>query len=184
MRKAYRASSLDTRVRAERTTREAQALNSARRAGARTPTLLGINPDEYSIVMTFIKGSLARDMLDLLNRDVTRPVLEHLGYQVGLLHESGMAHGDLTTSNVIVDSGLQTTIIDFGMSFHTEEVEDLGVDIHLLERSVTASHALDSESCLRAVSRGYAGSVGPERTRLVMKQAGTITRRGRYFALR
>ncbi len=184
VRKTYRAIELDKRIRKERTTREALAMHAAKRLGVRAPTLLEINPKECSIVMTYIDGTSARSTLDLTSSSDSRVILTDLGRQVGLLHGGGIVHGDLTTSNIIIDSSLRTHLLDFGMSSHTCEAEDMGADLHLLERSIATSHTSDTGASIRAFSKGYAESSGAARARAAFKKAATIARRGRYFALR
>ncbi len=184
VRKTYRAVELDKRIRTERTTREALAMHAAKRLGVRAPTLLEISPNECSIIMTYIHGASARSALDSTSPLDAKAILTDLGRQVGLLHSGGIVHGDLTTSNIIIDTGLRTHMLDFGMSAHTSEAEDMGADLHLLERSIATSHTGDREASIRAISRGYAESSGTARARAAFKKAATIARRGRYFALR
>ncbi len=184
VRKKYRILELDKRIRRERTTREALAMHAAKRLGVRTPTLLEVNPEGCSIKMNYIDGVLARNVLDSTSPSVARTILRDLGCQVGLLHGGEIVHGDLTTSNVVIAPGLRTYMLDFGMSSHTAQDEDMGVDLHLLERSLAASHTSDTRSSVRAFSRGYAESVGSAQARKVFRRATIIARRGRYFALR
>ncbi len=184
VRKEYRRVELDNRIRRERTAREALAMHTAKRLGVRAPTLLEVNPENCSIKMNFIDGVLARNALDSTSPLVARTILRDLGRQVGLLHDGEMVHGDLTTSNVIIAPGFRTYMLDFGMSSHTIEAEDMGVDLHLLERSLVTSHNSDTMSYMRAFSRGYAESVGSAQAHKAFKKAAVIARRGRYFALR
>jgi Kae1-associated kinase Bud32 len=56
-----------------------------------------------------------------------------LGATVGMLHDAGLAHGDLTTSNVMVRDAAsdRLTVIDFGLAFSTKSSEDMGVDLYV-----------------------------------------------------
>lgn len=184
VRKGYRAIELDKRIRTERTSREALAMHAVKCLGVRAPTLLEINPNECSIIMTYVHGTSARSALDSTSPPDSKSILTDLGRQVGLLHGGDIVHGDLTTSNIIIDSGLRTHMLDFGMSSHTSEGEAMGADLHLLERSIATSHTSETRASIRAFLKGYAESVGAARARAVFKKASTIARRGRYFALR
>ncbi len=184
VRKTYRTMELDSRIRRERTAREALSMHTAKRLGVRAPTLLEVNPEDCSIKMNFIDGVLARNALDTSPTSVARTILRDLGRQVGLLHGGEIVHGDLTTSNVIIAQGIRTHLLDFGMSSQSSEAEDMGVDLHLLERSLVTSHTTDTSSSMRAFSRGYAGSLGSAQAHKAFKKAAMIARRGRYFALR
>src|SRR5713226_754576 len=123
VRKAYRHEMLDTRIRKERTARESSALRDAKIAGARTPSILGLDIERFSIIMTFVDGLLARDVFDTMSDTARLPLLEEFGRQVGFLHSEGIVHGDLTTSNIIVTDDGKPFMIDFGMSTRSSEPE-------------------------------------------------------------
>jgi len=184
VRKAYRHQELDASIRKERTIKEAAAIRDAKIAGARLPSILGLDLERSSIIMTFIQGLLARDIIDSMSSAHRLSLLEELGRQVGFLHQAGIVHGDLTTSNIIVPDDGKPFLIDFGMASKSTDREDHGSDLHLLQRSLTATHALDGASSLRIVARGYREVVGEEMSRSSLRKAVEIARRGRYFAIR
>ncbi len=184
IRKRYRHSSLDEQIRRDRTFGEASLLHEAKAAGARVPSLLGIDIDENSIVMTYLRGNLVRDSLDDMKGSKAAKLFTELGSQVGLLHTGGIVHGDLTTSNLIVTPNGVPFILDFGMSRLSVEPEDRGVDLHLLQRSIATSHTGDHSSHIKEVARGYEEVVGSRMASSTLDKATEIARRGRYFALR
>ena len=47
-------------------------------------------------------------------------------------------HGDLTTKNAIIH-GDRLVLIDFGLSFISDRLEDRGEDIHLLKQAIKSS---------------------------------------------
>src|SRR5207302_5932176 len=155
VRKAYRHEELDAKIRKERTVRESSAIHDAKIAGARTPSILGLDLERYVIIMTFIDGMVARDAIDTMGNSRRLPLLEELGRQVGFLHSAGIVHGDLTTSNIIVPADEKPFMVDFGMARKSTDREDHGSDLHLLQRSLIATHALDAARSLRRVSTGY-----------------------------
>lgn len=58
-----------------------------------------------------------------------------LGELVGKVHAAGIVHGDLTTSNFVIDKSTSTyTIIDFGLASTTNNDEPRAVDLHVLEK--------------------------------------------------
>ncbi len=184
VRKAYRHEELDAKIRKERTVKESSAIHDAKVAGARTPSILGIDLERFSIIMTFVDGSVARDSIDTMSDSRRLPLLEELGRQVGFLHSAGIVHGDLTTSNIIIPDDGNPFIIDFGMATKSSEPEDRGTDLHLLQRSLIATHALASASSLKRVAKGYRESAGEEIAESSLRKAAEIARRGRYFAIR
>jgi len=122
--------------------------------------------------------------LDDMGKSEAQKLLRSIGEQIGLLHTAGIVHGDLTTSNVIVSPSGASFIVDFGMSHRSVEPEDRGVDLHLLQRSIVASHSQDSSSMMNATIRGYEKTAGKKIATSTWRKAREIARRGRYFAIR
>lgn len=108
----YRHPELDAEIRAQRTVREAQMIGDAKRAGVRAPYLFYVSQEESLIVMQEIQGPRLKSVL-ASGRD-GEEVSTEFGVAVGRLHRGGIMHGDLTTSNVLVNqSGVH--LIDFGL---------------------------------------------------------------------
>ena len=74
--------------------------------------------------------------------------------------------------------------IDFGLSLRSIELEDKGVDLHLMKRALNSAHYKHASQCLNAVVEGYGVEVGEETARNVLLKVREIERRGRYFAER
>ena len=164
--KRYRVDELDKRLRKERTKSEAKLISEARRNGVPTPIIFDVN--EYVLVMERIDGALAREV-------ITEPISERIGEFVGILHKSGIIHGDLTTSNIIV--GKRIYFIDFGLAFVESNTEARGVDVHVFFQSLQGTH--ESYDELRAAfTNGYTRTF-PQAAQ-VLKRAAEIERRGRY----
>ena len=59
---------------------------------------------------------------------------------IGKLHKAGIMHGDLTTSNLILrKSDGKCVLIDFGLAQATTEIEQRGVDIHVLFQTLEST---------------------------------------------
>jgi Kae1-associated kinase Bud32 len=168
--KRYRVKEIDERIRRERTKSEAKLISEARRNGVPTPIIFDVN--DYELVMEKIEGDLAREVI---NEEIS----ERIGEFVGILHKSGIIHGDLTTSNIIVGAGENDRIyfIDFGLSFIESSTEARGVDVHVFSQSLEGTH----ESCgqlKESFIKGYKRTF-PQAAQ-VLKRAEEIERRGRY----
>ena len=166
--KRYRVKELDTRLRKERTKSEAKLISEARRKGVPTPVIFDVN--EYVLVMEKIEGELAREV-------ITEPLSERIGEFVGILHKSGIIHGDLTTSNIIVGARNRVYFIDFGLAFIESSTEARGVDVHVFFQSLQGTHEA-YEQLKKAFTTGYKRTF-PQATQ-VLKRAVEIERRGRY----
>lgn len=182
--KDYRNPLLDYRLRRERTLSEASTLHDARVAGVRVPSILDVDLEKNTIVMMRIGGAGVRECLDSMKHGEARRLFKLLGEQVGRLHSAGITHGDLTTSNIIMTSEGTPFLVDFGMSRRTTEPEDRGVDLHLLERSINATHQRSPSLLIKSFVEGYAESAGQKMASLTLAKAREISRRGRYFAIR
>ena len=174
--KAYRLPALDAQIRRERTRSEAHLLAQAHRAGIRVPHVLDVDVDAATLLLEHVPGpSLRERLLQSPQADGTS-LCRDFGRIVGRLHAAGLTHGDLTTSNVIVGpDGL--VLIDFGLSQPSAELEDRGVDLHLVERTFESSHP-ERPELLDAVLAGYGETFGDWKT--VFARVEDIKARGRY----
>src|SRR5437660_9376361 len=184
VRKEYRNPILDERIRHDRTISEASVIREAKAAGARVPSIVGVDIENNAIVITHLDGTVARECFDDMGKGNAQKLLRSIGEQIGLLHKAGIVHGDLTTSNVIVSPLGAPFIVDFGMSRRSVEPEDRGVDLHLPQRSILSSHRKNPSSMIDALIRGYEKTTGKKVASSTWRKAREIARRGRYFAIR
>ena len=80
-----------------------------------------------------------------LSRDKLTALAKMIGSTVAKMHASGLIHGDITTSNILVinsDTGddVSLVMIDFGLSYQEGSPEDKGVDLYVLERALLSTH--------------------------------------------
>lgn len=102
--KAYRHPSLDETLTRERLLGEARALARARRAGVDAPVPLLVDVPRASLVLERVVGVTLKAWLARAPLSDALAVAAHLGAAVAKLHAAGIAHGDLTTSNVMLRS--------------------------------------------------------------------------------
>ncbi|WP_435551743.1 bifunctional N(6)-L-threonylcarbamoyladenine synthase/serine/threonine protein kinase [Natrinema sp. CGMCC1.2065] len=165
--KTYRHPQLDDRLRRERTTLEARLTSLARREGVPTPVLSDVDSREARLELEYVGE---RDLRAALTAAGVRDVGRHLAR----LHNAGFVHGDPTTRNVRVD-GDRTYLIDLGLGYHTDHVEDYAMDLHVFDQSLVGT-ADDPEPLREAVRAGYR-EVGEER---VLERLRDVEGRGRY----
>jgi N6-L-threonylcarbamoyladenine synthase/protein kinase Bud32 len=182
--RSYRHPRLDERLRRERTREEARLTSEARRHGVPTPVLYDADVRETTLVFEHVGD---RDLRDALTESRVRDVGRHLA----TIHAAGFVHGDPTTRNVRVgggdsgatggagsddaDGGGRTYLIDFGLGYYTDDVEDYAMDLHVLAQSL-AGTADDPEALLDAAETAYR-SVGDG---AVVDHLREIEGRGRY----
>lgn len=100
--------------------------------------------------------------------DLTLPenkvAVENIAVKIGLsisdAHHARIMHGDLTTSNMIIPTfdsqSLPETVylIDFGLSFTSDLVEDRSVDFYVMERAIQTTHH-NSEHLIHMIYNTY-----------------------------
>ncbi|ELY61742.1 bifunctional UGMP family protein/serine/threonine protein kinase [Natronococcus amylolyticus DSM 10524] len=175
--KTYRHPELDERLRRERTRIEARLTSLARREGVPTPVLSDVDGRESRLELEYVGRE---DLRTALSPERVREVAGHLAR----LHRAGFVHGDVTTRNVRVgradadrkhDGTNRTSLIDFGLGYHTDHVEDYAMDLHVFDQSLVGT-ADDPEPLRTALREGYR-EVGEER---VLERLADVEGRGRY----
>ena len=173
----YRLPELDKTIRSQRTVHEAQMIHQARRAGVRTPYLYFVGQAEALLVMEHLSGERLKQSLDRNRESLSE--MASFGKVVGLLHRAGIMHGDLTTSNVIVNQG-RLVLIDFGLSVFSQKVEDHAVDLRLIKETLNGAQSAISIRAFALLLEGYGDTVGGARLAAVRRKLAEIERRGRY----
>jgi TP53 regulating kinase-like protein len=175
--KRYRVPELDAAIRHSRTIREASIIHRAKEAGVTTPLIYRVDPNSAQIVMEYVEGEKIRDIVDKIGPEERARLFREIGRKAGLLHGAGIAHGDLTTSNLI-SSGGRVVFIDFGLAEISDEVESRGVDLHLMYRMLISTHYEYTEELFRAFKAGYEETLGEAQEAL--DRMDEISKRGRY----
>jgi N6-L-threonylcarbamoyladenine synthase/protein kinase Bud32 len=144
---------------------------AARKNGVPTPIMSDISAD--TIVMEQIKGSL-------LTQNLTETAVRKAGRMIGKLHTSGIIHGDLTTSNMILREKDGTCVlIDFGLAQVNSEIEQRGVDIHVLFQTLESTAPDCADSLVNAFAAGYSETFAEASN--VIAREHEIELRGRYL---
>lgn len=145
--KKYRHPLLDSKLTLKRLNAEARCMTKARRLGVPTPALYGVDPLLHTLTFEYVDGlSVKEILLDFGSNGINEERLDdfatQIGNAVGKLHDGGLIHGDLTTSNMILKrDNNQLVLIDFGLSFTSTLPEDKAVDLYVLERALLAMHS-------------------------------------------
>lgn len=173
LKKSYRIKEIDERLRSSRTRREVKVLEKLQEFGF-VPKVLATD-EKNTIEIEYLDGKRLSECLEQEN-------YEELGAEIGKkikqVHNAGIIHGDLTTSNMILHksdmskANAQIFFIDFGLSFFSEKVEDKAVDLHVLEEALESKHHTISKKVFAAVKKAYNDSV-------VLKRLEQVEMRGR-----
>ncbi|HET7323017.1 MAG TPA: bifunctional N(6)-L-threonylcarbamoyladenine synthase/serine/threonine protein kinase [Halococcus sp.] len=175
--KSYRHPALDERLRRERVVEEARLTSDARRQGVPTPVVYEVDTQETQLIFERVGEA---DLAAVLGSDGrseegihhVRAVARHLT----TLHEAGIVHGDPTTRNVrVADTGSRTYLIDFGLGYYTNGIEDYAMNLHVFEQSLSGT-ATDPEPLCETFEERYAEAGNRD----VIARLREIEGRGRY----
>ncbi|KAI3979784.1 hypothetical protein MKX01_013879 [Papaver californicum] len=157
--KKYRHPSLDSKLTLKRLNAEARCMTKARRLGVLAPVLYAVDPAIHTLTFEFVEGPAVKDVfldfgLNRVSKEQIDDIATQIGGSIGKLHDGGLIHGDLTTSNMLLRSdNNQMVLIDFGLSFTSSLPEDKAVDLYVLERALISMHS----SCGNVMDQILAG---------------------------
>jgi Kae1-associated kinase Bud32 len=177
IKKNYRISEIDYKLRKKRTKSELKILEKASKI-IKCPKPLIKQQQKFEIIMPFIKGYKLSDSLNNFPLNKQKKILNEIGKEVAKLHEKNIIHGDLTTSNLILTDN-EVSFIDFGLSFQNGKYEDKAVDIHLLKQALEAKHFENWKILYKKFEDGYR-SINKEQTEKTFNQLVKVEKRGRY----
>ena len=198
--RTYRVKELDDQLRKKRVRGEARLLIEARNAGVNTPRILDLDLTRCTLILQYLPFPSLKDVLAMdststseesshptpsLNSSPTplppstrnSSLVKEAGRLTGLLHANDIIHGDLTTSNILVD-GETLWFIDFGLAEKTDEVENKGVDVHVFTEAFESTHSALMD-LLDSFYKGYRKG-NPNGGEDVIMRANEIAKRGRY----
>lgn len=199
--KNYRINELDLKIRSQRIQTEVNLLHKAKLAGVRTPVVYGIDQKNAGFWMEFLGGTRFKDELNskiknsqkfgkngqiqnkktknskLNSRSNSVLLCSKAGEMIAKLHSSGLVHGDLTTSNFIVEKN-ELVLFDFGLGFFSGKTEDFSTDLLNLKKTFGATHPFlqnEWKALLASYEKNFVAGKN------VVKQMAAIEKRARYY---
>jgi TP53 regulating kinase-like protein len=169
--KSYRLEEIDTKLRKFRTRRETKILTKLHEINFPVPKLIESDDKSMKIKMEYLDGKKVRDMLE---ESDYKKICKEIGKLIAVMHDNGIIHGDLTTSNMVFTD--KVNFIDFGLSYFSDRTEDKAVDLHLLRQALESKHYRVWEDCFKAALKGYEKS---EDYKTTMTRLEKVEARGR-----
>ncbi|KAM3418708.1 EKC/KEOPS complex subunit BUD32 [Cercospora zeina] len=185
--KTWRHPTLDKRLTKQRITAEARVLVKCGKEGVPVPSVLGMDWEKGWTAVEWIEGKTVKQAIrerDVSTEESEREdenenerdlvaLLGRIGRAVGKLHASGVIHGDLTTSNMMLRAGGEgvgeriekkvgsldgeIVLIDFGLASQAMQEEERAVDLYVLERAFGSTHPKE-ERLFGKVLEAYEGT--------------------------
>lgn len=205
--KPWRHPTLDQRLTRQRILAEARILVKCRREGLRVPAVYGLDESAGWLMLEWVPGAPVRARINeslgkrtegIEQDEGLRDLMRRMGAAVGRMHEIGIVHGDLTTSNMMLspkplntlpDGGKdaetegregslegEIVIIDLGLASGSQLIEDRAVDLYVLERAFGSTHPR-AECIFGELLDAYKGSFG--QAPAVLKKLEDVRMRGR-----
>lgn len=176
IKKSYRIKELDDKIRKSRTKREAKLLEKASKI-INAPNPLPLK-EFNKIEMPFIKGKKLSENLDSFSVQKQKEICIQIGREIAKLHDVDIIHGDLTTSNIILnEKENKIYFIDFGIGYTSNKIEDKAVDLHLLKQALEARHFKNWKILFEEIEKGYKESKDSKK---VLERLKAVEKRGRY----
>ncbi|KAJ8607969.1 hypothetical protein MRB53_039973 [Persea americana] len=205
--KQWRHAILDKRLTRSRILAEARVLAKCLREDVRVPAVLALDADDGWLIVEWIHGVTVKQALRERKANAStgtketggedmelRALLRRVGAAVGKLHAAGIIHGDLTTSNMMVEPQVpqqqeesrdklvpgalagEIVLIDFGLATQAVQEEERAVDLYVLERAFGSTHPREEAlfgEVLAAYEKSYKGA------RITLKRLEDVRMRGR-----
>jgi Kae1-associated kinase Bud32 len=170
--KTYRHPEIDQNLRKTRLRQEARILERLQNINFPSPRIINVNENKATLEMDFIDGKLVKEVFNKHYKILSKEI----GKKIAILHQQNIIHGDLTTSNMIINN--EIFFIDFGLSFLSKRVEDRAVDLHLLDRALESKHYRVYPECIQLAIQAYKKHY-PE-AKAVLERLDQVNKRGRY----
>ncbi|CCT68609.1 related to MNORI-2 protein [Fusarium fujikuroi] len=193
--KPWRHPILDQRLTKHRILSEARILAKCRRDGVRVPAVYAVDESAGWLMLEWIPGGPVRKSINgrLGNRtegiesDVElKDLMRKIGTAIGNMHKIGIVHGDLTTSNMMLQPPAnpqdgnslhgELVIIDLGLASGSISDEDRAVDLYVLERAFGSTHPR-AECLFPEVLEAYGQTF--KQAKIVLKKLEDVRMRGR-----
>lgn len=148
--KNYRLAELDKTLTKSRIKAEQKTVKRCEDAGILVPKLYNVDFNDRKIYMEYFDKAITAKEFILQCQKQADPqqqldeLTRRIGEVVGKFHANNIIHGDLTTSNMLIDGNdddYKLIFIDFGLSSYSTSHEDKGVDLYVLERALLSTHS-------------------------------------------
>lgn len=180
--KHYRHADLDRTLRIKQFGNELRSILKCSKTGLLVPTVLWADVASCRLYLKRISGVTVKEWLRQREPDLEGAECKSLAKALGqaiakMHHEAGLVHGDLTTSNFMVEDGgsLRLYCLDFGLSYYSSDEEDFAVDLYVLERALLSSHPKSDQffiNVLKAYRKAFPAGASIVNRLNVVRQRG------------
>lgn len=174
--KSYRITEIDRKLRKNRTKSEAKLLHLAKTCRVTTPLLYDIDKEKMTITMEKMQGNPVKDVFKDYKLPEIQSLCVKIGERIARLHNCGIIHGDLTSSNLILNDS-DVVFIDFGLGKISDLVEDKGTDLLVFKKALSGIHYNIASESFQSILKGYREA---DNYQEILAKIEEIEDRGRY----
>ncbi len=149
--KQYRIPELDKALNIKRTKKEAKIIKKINRLGINSPSFIKATQNDvfmekitdcFSVNEVFNSLEIAKNLSENGEENLFKNICEKIGNIIFHLHSNDIIHGDLTPLNFLIKkyNPIEIYVIDFGLSFNSNKLEDKAVDLFLFEKILKSSY--------------------------------------------
>ncbi|KAJ2803740.1 TP53 regulating kinase [Coemansia guatemalensis] len=172
--KKYRHPELDKKLTRGRLNQEARSLKRCKEHGICAPDVIRVDKESATLYIEFISGPTLKEWISgSTDEHEQGELMDVVGQILHRMHSHNIIHGDLTTSNMIIND--EPVLIDFGLSQISPSAEDKAVDLYVLERAFISTHP-DSETLFARVLEAYRRDDAAD---AVLRRLEAVRQRGR-----
>ena len=157
--KKYRNSLLDTELRISRLKIESKIIEFSLNNNIAVPTLYGIDLNEAELIIEFLKGKSLGELLAeenlILDQSKIFDYFTKIGTMTSILHNIEIIHGDLTPFNIFLTNDEKLYLIDFGLSYFSNEVKDKAMDLFIMNSSLKIYNPTIAKQIFDSFLKGY-----------------------------
>jgi TP53 regulating kinase-like protein len=132
--KNYRDKELDEKIIKRRTKSEAKILKELNGV-VNVPKVLMVDENKGELIIEYIDGKKLKEVIEK-----EKYLCKLAGREIKKIHNKGIIHGDLTTSNMIYKNK-KIYFIDFGLGYFSKKIEDRAVDLVVFKKTFNATHS-------------------------------------------
>ena len=138
----WRHPNLDKRLGTRRMVSEAKILMRLHNAGIEVPQVWDLDIAGGRLIIQMVSGIPLIEILNDSNNsaEFITKALRSTGSAIRVLHRQAVTHGDLSSNNILIDEQGNAILIDFGLAAIDYEVERFGIDLHVIDEILGASH--------------------------------------------
>ncbi|EDW30161.1 GL22471 [Drosophila persimilis] len=187
--KKYRHPELDKQITRRRMKAEMKTAARCLAAGVLVPKVLHLDYPAHTLYIEYYANAktakeFIQETVATKEADEAKKLLLDLCWRIGVIvgrmHTDHIIHGDLTTSNILIDpqeNKYDIVFIDFGLSHYDKGAERKGVDLYVLERALLSTHS-EQPYLFEQILAGYRMQCGREGD-IVLDKFEEVRARGR-----